>query len=171
MEMIFDALMAPADDEPDSIYGLVAESVAVSEDGNVFTFTLRPEARFHDGSPLTADDVAFSLMLLKDEGPPQHLAGHRADGGAEALDGRTVVGDAVGQAEPLDDPHHRGLPIFSKAYYSARDFDASTLDPPLGSGPYKVGAAQRRQVHRLRAGARLLGRATCRSDAAPTIST
>ena len=60
MELIFDTLMTRATDEPDAMYGLLAESVGVSEDSNVFTFHLRPEARFHDGSPLTAEDVAFS---------------------------------------------------------------------------------------------------------------
>jgi microcin C transport system substrate-binding protein len=140
MEMTFDALMAPADDEPDSIYGLVAESAAVSEDGNVFTFTLRPEARFHDGSPLTADDVAFSLMLLKDQGHPnisQVIAPMTA---AEALDGRTVAVTLSGKQNRSTILTIATLPIFSKAYYSARQFDESTLDPPLGSGPYKVGA-------------------------------
>ena len=70
LELIFDTLMAAAGDEPDAIYGLVAETVDVSDDGNVFTFHLRPEARFHDGSPVTAEDVAFSLMLLKEKGHP-----------------------------------------------------------------------------------------------------
>ena len=69
MELTFDALMTRANDEPEAVYGLLAESVAVSEDRNEFTFTLRPEARFHDGTSVTAEDVAFSLVLLKGKGP------------------------------------------------------------------------------------------------------
>ena len=70
MELCFDTLMVRALDEPDAVYGLVAESVEVSEDGNAYTFNLRPEARFHDESPLTAEDVAFSLATLKEKGHP-----------------------------------------------------------------------------------------------------
>src|SRR5690606_28221654 len=73
MEMCFDALMTSSWDEPDAVYGLVAESVTLSEDRNSFTFRLRPEARFHDGSPLTAEDVAFSYKILKEKGHPQLL--------------------------------------------------------------------------------------------------
>jgi microcin C transport system substrate-binding protein len=65
MGMTFDTLMARATDEPDAIYGLLAETVDVSDDSNVFTFHLRTGPRFHDGTKLTAEDVAFSLMLLK----------------------------------------------------------------------------------------------------------
>ena len=73
------------------MYGLVAESVAVSEDGNVYTFTLRDGARFHDGSPLTADDVAFSLMLLKEKGHPNIAQVISPMVKAEAADPKTVV--------------------------------------------------------------------------------
>ncbi len=70
MDMTFDSLMARALDEPDALYGLVAQSVATAADGLTQTYRLRPEARFHDGSRLTAQDVAFSLMVLKDKGHP-----------------------------------------------------------------------------------------------------
>ena len=70
MEMTFDSLMVRAVDEPDSVYGRVAESVEISDDGNELRFYLRPAARFHDGSPLTANDVAFSLNILKKDGHP-----------------------------------------------------------------------------------------------------
>ncbi|MCB1495152.1 MAG: ABC transporter substrate-binding protein [Bauldia sp.] len=139
MELIFDKLMARATDEPDAVYGLLAETVDVSEDGNVFTFHLRDGTRFHDGSPLTAEDVAFSLMLLKEQGHPNISQIITAMANAEALDAKTV-------AVTLDGTQSRDtiltivdLPIFSKAYYTANTFDASTLTPPLGSGAYKVG--------------------------------
>src|SRR5690606_31790618 len=70
MELCFDSLMSGSLDEPDTIYGLVAETVTISEDRNSFTFRLRPEARFHDGSRITAEDVAFSYDLLKRDGHP-----------------------------------------------------------------------------------------------------
>ena len=139
MELVFDALMTRAVDEPDAVYGLLAESVAVSEDRNVFTFTLRPEARFHDGSPVTAEDVVFSLTTLKEEGHPNITQIIREFVGAEALDSKTVQLTLSGQQSRDLIFTLVGLPVFSAAYYSTRDFQASTLEPPLGSGPYKVG--------------------------------
>ena len=73
MELCFDSLMRSALDEPDALYGLLAESVTISEDRNSFTFKLRPEARWHDGAPLTAEDVAFSFNLFREKGHPQLL--------------------------------------------------------------------------------------------------
>jgi microcin C transport system substrate-binding protein len=139
MELIFDTLLARATDEPDAMYGLVAASVDVSDDGSAFTFHLRPEARFHDGSPLTADDVAFSLHMLRDEGHPNLAEPLRPLVRAQALDPQTVV-------LTLSEDRNRdtiltlaGSPIFSAAYYADRTFDAATLEPPLASGPYRVG--------------------------------
>ena len=139
MELCFDALMVGAADEPDAMYGLVAETVDVSDDGNVFTFHLRPEARFHDGSPLTAEDVAFSLMLLKKDGHPNIAQVIREMVSAEASDPATLVVTLSGE-QPRDTILTiAGLPIFSKAYYGANDFLAGTLQAPLSSGAYKVG--------------------------------
>ena len=70
MDLMFATLMARAGDEPDAMYGLVAKSVQISPDKLTYRFTLRPEARFHDGSKLTAHDAAFSLTILKDKGHP-----------------------------------------------------------------------------------------------------
>jgi len=140
MEMCFDTLMVRAWDEPDAVYGLVAESVEVSEDGNTFTFNLRPEARFHDGSKLTAADVAFSIMLIKADGHPllsQPLAVLKD---AEVLgDYRIALHFDGSQARNFPLAVAAGYPIFSKRYYTAYDFKQSTLTPPLSSGPYKVG--------------------------------
>jgi microcin C transport system substrate-binding protein len=139
MGLVFDTLMASAADEPDSVYGLVAESVAVSDDGKIFTFTLREEARFHDGSPLTAEDVAFSLMLLKEKGHPNLAQDIKEMVSAEALDAKTVAVTLSGKHNRYTILTITALPIFSKSYYSTREFDSSTLEPPLGSGAYKVG--------------------------------
>jgi len=70
LEQTFATLMVRAEDEPDAMYGLAADKVRISKSGLVYRFHLRPEARFHDGSKLTAADVAFSLMTLKDKGHP-----------------------------------------------------------------------------------------------------
>ncbi len=139
MELCFDSLMTRAADEPDAMYGLLAETVDVSEDGNVFTFHLRPEARFHDGSPLTAEDVAFSFMLLKKDGHPNISQVIRELVTAEATGPATVVVTLSGKQARDTILTVAGLPVFSKAFYSANDFLAGTLTPPLSSGPYKVG--------------------------------
>ena len=139
MELTFAALMARAADEPDAMYGLAARSARVSADGLTYRFLLRPEARFHDGSRLTAQDVAFSLSILKDKGHPIIQQLLRDFLGVEAPDESTVVvrfKEKRGRDVPL---FVAALPIFSRAYYSKRPFDESTLEIPLGSGPYKVG--------------------------------
>ncbi|NIJ59604.1 microcin C transport system substrate-binding protein [Pseudochelatococcus lubricantis] len=139
MSATFDSLMAGSGDEPDAVYGLVAQSVQASADRRTYRFRLRPEARFHDGTRLTAADVAFSFDILKEKGHPSY---------------RAILAEAERAVAEVDDvvtfhlSERRGrdlhlivasLPIFSKAYWSTRDFAASTLEPPLGSGAYKVG--------------------------------
>jgi microcin C transport system substrate-binding protein len=135
----FDSLMTSTSDEPDSMYGLVAERVVKTEGKPEWRFKLRREARFHDGSPLTASDVAFSLDLLKTKAHPvyQQVLRDLVAAEAEAPD--------VLRVELKPDPPRElimtvaGMPIFSKAYYTAKSFDETTLEPPLGSGAYKVG--------------------------------
>jgi microcin C transport system substrate-binding protein len=139
MELTFTTLMAGSGDEPDAMYGLAARSVQISPDGLTYRFRLRPAAAFHDGSRLTAHDVAFSLNILKEKGHPIITQLTRDFLGAEAADDETVVARfKPGRARdvPL---FIAGLPIFSRAYFAERPFDATTLEPPLGSGPYKVG--------------------------------
>ncbi|MES0883292.1 extracellular solute-binding protein [Roseibium sp. SCP14] len=139
MELCFDTLMVRALDEPDAMYGLLAETVEISEDGNVYTFNLRPEARFHDGSKLTAEDVAFSLMLLKADGHPQISQNIQELKDTEVLDEYRVAVHFTGKQSRQLPLLVAGLPIFSKRYYTAYDFKQSTLTAPLSSGPYKVG--------------------------------
>jgi microcin C transport system substrate-binding protein len=139
MDMTFAALMARANDEPDAMYGLAAKSVWISPDKLTYRFTMRPEARFHDGSNLTAHDVAFSLNALKEKGHPLIVVQLRDMVKAEAPDDATVV-VTFAPRRARDVPLYvASLPIFSKSYYATRPFDESTLDSPLGSGPYKVG--------------------------------
>jgi len=139
MELTFASLMVRAEDEPDSLYGLAARAVQISPDGLTYRFLLRPGIKFHDSSPITARDVAFSLKILKDKGHPIAQQLLRDFVGAEATDDATVaVHFAAHRARdvPL---FAASLPIFSHDYYSKRRFDETTLEVPLGSGPYKVG--------------------------------
>jgi len=139
MDLTFATLMVRSGDEPDAMYGLAARSVQVASDGLTYRFRLRPEAKFHDGSPLTAHDVAFSLNTLKQKGHPIITQLTRDFLGAEAADDAVVVcrfRQGRGRDVPL---FVAGLPIFSRAYYASRAFDETTLEPPLGSGAYKVG--------------------------------
>ncbi|WP_441519449.1 extracellular solute-binding protein [Bradyrhizobium sp. 2TAF24] len=139
MDLTFATLMARAGDEPDAMYGLLAKSVEISPDKLVYRFVLRPEARFHDGSRLTAADAAFSLTMLKAKGHPLISQQMRDVAAVEAVDDATLV-VTFAEKRARDVPLFvAALPIFSRAYYASRAFDESTLDVPLGSGPYRVG--------------------------------
>ena len=139
MDLTFATLMARSGDEPDAMYGFAARAVRIADDGLTYTFLMRPQATFHDGTPLCADDVAWSINTLKDKGHPIITQLLRDCKGAEAAgDDAVVVRFAAkrGRDVPL---FVAGLPIFSRAYYARRTFDETTLEPPLGSGAYKVG--------------------------------
>ncbi len=138
MNLTFDSLMVRALDEPDALYGLLARSVEISEDGLTYRFALRPQARFHDGARLTAHDVAASMRLLKEKGHPEISQVIRDLAEAVAEDDATVtLRFAPGRSRDLP-LFVATLPVFSAAYYAKRDFEASSLEPPLGSGPYQV---------------------------------
>lgn len=140
MGLIFDSLMSGQLDEPDALYGLVAKSVRWSADKLTYRFVLRPEARFHDGTRLTAADVVFSMTVLKEKGHPNFRATLRHLDSVEA-EGEDIVVVRFNPARSRELPLTvAGLPIFSKAYYTAHPFDQTTLEPPLGSSAYKVGA-------------------------------
>jgi microcin C transport system substrate-binding protein len=139
MELTFATLMARSGDEPDAMYGLAAVKVRRSADGLTYEFFIRPEARFHDGSRLTAGDVAFSLNLLKAKGHPLITQSLRDFTGAQATDEVGVVATFAPKRARDVPLFVAGLPIFARAYYTTKNFDQSTLDVPLGSGAYKVG--------------------------------
>jgi microcin C transport system substrate-binding protein len=140
MSATFDTLMTANGDEPDSVYGLLAQSVRVSPDRLDYRFRLRREARFFDGSRVTAADVAFSLNVLKEKGHPIYAQLLRE------VDAASAEGDDVVHVRFVEgrsrDIHLVvvGMPVFSAAWWKDRDFTAPTLDPPLGSGAYKVKA-------------------------------
>jgi microcin C transport system substrate-binding protein len=139
MHLTFATLMQAVGDEPDAMYGFAARTVRISADRLTHRYLLRPEARFHDGTTLTAHDVAFSLKLLKEKGHPIIGQLTRDLVSAEAEDDATVVLKFAPKRARDVPLFVAALPIFSRAYYSTRNFDETTLDAPLGSGPYKVG--------------------------------
>ncbi len=138
MSATFDTLMAPNGDEPDSVYGLLAQSVRVSADKLDYRFRLRPEAKFFDGSRVAAADVAFSLNILKDKGHPVYAQLLRE------VELAAPEGDDIVHVRFVKDRSRDahlivvGMPVFSAPWWKGRDFTAATLDAPLGSGAYKV---------------------------------
>jgi microcin C transport system substrate-binding protein len=139
MEITFASLMARALDEPDAMYGYAARAVKISDNGAVYRFFIRPEARFHNGTKLTAEDAAFSLGILKEKGHPIIRQLLRDMDKASAENEATLVvrfSEKHGRETPL---FAASLPIFSRAYYARKDFEESTLDVPPGSGAYRVG--------------------------------
>ena len=138
--IFFESLLTGTSDEIDSSYGLVAESIEYPEDRSWVIFNMRPEAKFSDGSKLTSEDVLFSYELLKEKGLPSFRAVIEKE-----IETVTILNDHKIKFEfkkgvPTRDlPASAGsLPIFSKSYYETNDidFEASTLEPALGSGPY-----------------------------------
>ena len=135
---VFETLMTGSEDEAFSEYGLIAESIEMPGDRSWVAFTLRPEARWHDGTPITIDDVLFSLDALKTRGHPFYRAYFRDALEAEEVGERKVkftFADGLNRELPLIMGQ---MPILSKAYFTANDFEKTTLEPPLGSGPYRV---------------------------------
>ncbi|WP_420391843.1 extracellular solute-binding protein [Acuticoccus sp.] len=138
MQLCHTSLMVRGLDEPDAVYGHAAQGVAV--DGLRYAFTLRDGITFSDGSPITAEDVVWSLETIARAGHPV-LAQSLSDVAAvDAVDGRTVaITFAEGTSNRLP-PLVATYPILSRAYYEANDFTAAKLDVPVTSGPYTVGA-------------------------------
>ena len=138
LDFLFDSLMVRAQDEPDAVYGLIAKSADVAPDGLSVTFKLRPEAKFADGTPLTAADVIYSFTALKEKGHPAISMTLHDVVSAEALDPETVRYTFKGTLTRDLPIIVAQLPVLSKAYYSKQPFEETSLKPPLGSGPYKI---------------------------------
>jgi microcin C transport system substrate-binding protein len=135
---LFESLMTSSADEPFSEYGLIAESVDIPADRGSVTFTIRPQAKFHDGSPITADDVLFSFEALKSKGSPAYRFYYASVAKAEKL-GERQVKFTFAPGENRELPLIIGqMPVLSKKYWQDRDFAATTLDIPVGSGPYRI---------------------------------
>lgn len=133
-----ETLMVSSADEPFTKYGLLAESIEWPEDRSWIVFHLRPEARWQDGKPVTAEDVAFSFRALVEKGAPLYRFYYQSVKEVEALDERTVkftFSEATNRELPLIVGE---MPVLPNHYWKGRDFTATTLEPPLGSGPYQV---------------------------------
>ena len=138
--IFFESLLEGTSDEIDSAYGLIAKEIEYPEDRSWVIFTLRNNVTFSDGSPLTAQDVLFSYNLLKQKGLPSFRAVLEKD-----VKNAELISDLKIKFTFNDDVPKRdlintvgGLPIFSEKYFTDNkvDFEASTLTPALGSGPY-----------------------------------
>ena len=150
---VYQSLMTSSYDEPQSFYGLIAEAVDVASDGGSVTFTLNPAAKWQDGKPITAADVVWSLQALKEKGHPQFRALYKPITAATELDARHVRFDFA-------EKHQRELPIIAASMpvlpmhvfcangsnntpttngsTHCAPFDKTSLDIPVGSGPYRV---------------------------------
>ncbi len=138
----FETLLESSADEPFSEYGLIAESVEVPADRSWVAFTLRPEARFHDGKPITAADVIWTFDALKNKGHPFYRSYYSRVAKAEEL-GPRQVRFSFSPGDNRELPLIVGqLPVLSKAYWSTHDFEKTTLEAPLGSGPYRVASVE-----------------------------
>lgn len=137
-QLMFQSLLTNAADEAFSEYGQIAESIETPDDRSWVAFTIRKEARFHDGKPIMADDVLFSLETLKSKGAPFYRFYYQGVAKGEKLSERKVKFTfQAGDNREL--PLILGqMPILSKAYWEKRGFDSTTLDVPVGSGPYRI---------------------------------
>ena len=135
---LFEPLMSSPEDDSLSQYGLIAKSVEVPEDLTFVIYNLRPEAKFHDNSPITAEDVVFSMNILKSKGRPIYRFYYANVSTVEALGPHRVKFSFSGPAN-RELPQIVGqLPILSKSWWNNREFSKTTLEPPNGSGPYKI---------------------------------
>ena len=137
--LIYDTLMESSRDEAFAEYGLLVESALVANDLSSVSFMLRKQARWHDGKPVTADDVAFSLNILKSKGAPFYRFYYANVEKAEVLSPHKVKFIFKGRKNRELPLIIGQLPILPKHHWQGRDFERTTLEPPLGSGPYKIG--------------------------------
>jgi microcin C transport system substrate-binding protein len=137
---IFASLMTRGWDEPFTLYPYVADRAEMSDDRSQVTFHLNPKAVFHDGSPVTADDVIFTWATQGTKGLPNTRAIYGTIDGIDRIDDRTVRFRFKPEAARENPLVVAMQPILSKAWYTSHPFDQPSLDPPLGAGPYTFGA-------------------------------
>ena len=136
--LIYDTLMTPSYDEPGAEYGLVAQTVTMPEDRSWVEFALHPEARWHDGKPITPEDVIFSFDTLRKKGRPFYRAYYANVGKVQKTGPRSVRFTFQGTGN-RELPLILGqLPVLPKHFWAKRKFEETTLKAPLGSGPYRI---------------------------------
>ena len=138
ISLVVETLMTSPADEISAEYGLIAETIEVPDDLSYVIYNLRPQARFHDGKPITADDVIFSFEVLREKGRPFYRYYYRNISKVEKLGTHRVKFHFTGPPN-RELPQITGqLPVLPKHYWQTRDFSQTTLEPPLGSGPYRI---------------------------------
>jgi len=138
MGLIYDTLMTSSLDEPFSEYCLLCETVEVPEDRSWVAFTLRANARWHDGQPVTVEDVIWTFNTLREKGAPFYRFYYANVEKVEQTGERTVK-FSFQRTENRELPLIIGqLAVLPKHYWADRDFESTTLEPPLGSGPYRI---------------------------------
>ena len=140
--LLFDTLTYQSADESSTEYGLIAETIEVPDDYTWVAYTLREQARFHDGSPVTVNDVVFSFELLTTKASPHYRSYYQTVASVEVIGPRKVrfnFSEGVNRELPTIVGQ---LPILSEAYWSDREFGKTSLDAPLGNGPYQVEAIE-----------------------------
>lgn len=136
--LVFQTLMTPSLDEPQTYYPLIAQDVTIAADDSAVDFTINPKARWNDGEPITAQDVIFSFDALKNKGHPTFRVLYKDIASVKALSSRRVrfhFNEKGHRELPL---YAASMPILPKHYYDKIAFDKTTLTPPLGSGPYQI---------------------------------
>ncbi|MBV2131216.1 extracellular solute-binding protein [Pseudomonas sp. MAP12] len=140
--LVYDTLTRRSLDEPFTEYGLLAEKIEKAADNGWVRFTLRPQARFHDGKPVTAADVVFTFETLMKDGAPQYRA-YYADVEKAVAEGERTVRFVFRHKGNRELPLIVGqLPVFPKHAWAGREFNRTSLEPPLGSGPYRIAEVQ-----------------------------
>ncbi len=135
---VFQTLMMRSLDEPFTLYGLIAQSIETDEAREHVTFRLDPRARFSEGTPITAADVLFTFELLKTKGRPQQRAAYSQVKKIEAVDARTIAFDLTGSGDRELPLTLALMPVLSRQHTDADRFNETSLDIPVGSGPYRI---------------------------------
>lgn len=135
---VFESLATTSADELFTAYGLIADKIDVANDGSSVTFSIRPEARFHNGDPITVDDAIYTFHLLREKGHPNYRSYFSGIDHLDKIDSRSVRFSFAGKNRRELALVLGRMPILSRAYWESRDVSSTTFEPPLGSGPYRV---------------------------------